>query len=74
MRVLVADPVAIFRTGVRDLLRRESDFEVVEASSCEEAELRLEAGCPEIALIDLDLPPKGGFDTVRLLSNGAALI
>jgi DNA-binding NarL/FixJ family response regulator len=51
------------------LLRRESDFEVVEASSCEEAELRLEAGCPEIALIDLDLPPKGGVDSVRLLSE-----
>ena len=51
MRVLVADPVTIFRTGVRNLLRRESDFEVVEAGSCEEAELRLEAGCPEIALI-----------------------
>ena len=69
MRVLVADPVTIFRTGVRNLLRRESDFEVVEASSYEEAELRLEAGCPEIALIDLDLPPKGGVDAVRLLSE-----
>ena len=42
MRVLVADPVTIFRTGVRNLLRRESDFEVVEASSYEEAELRLD--------------------------------
>ena len=69
MRVLVADPVTIFRTGVRNLLRRESDFEVVEASSYEEAELRLEDGCPEIALIDLDLPPKGGVDAVRLLSE-----
>jgi two-component system, NarL family, nitrate/nitrite response regulator NarL len=69
MRVLVADPVTIFRTGVRNLLRRESDFDVVEASSYEEAELRLEAGCPEIALIDLDLPPKGGVEAVRLLSE-----
>jgi len=70
MRVLVADPVTIFRTGVRNLLRRESDFEVVEASSCEEAELRLEDGCPEIALIDLDLPPKGGVDAVKYLLGG----
>ena len=69
MRVLVADPVTIFRTGVRNLLRRASDFEVVEASSYEEAELRLEGGCPEIALIDLDLPPKGGVEAVRLLSE-----
>jgi two-component system nitrate/nitrite response regulator NarL len=69
MRVLVADPVTIFRTGVRNLLRRESDFEVVEASSYEEAELRLGGGCPEIALIDLELPPKGAVDAVRLLSE-----
>jgi two-component system nitrate/nitrite response regulator NarL len=69
MRVLVADPATIFRTGVRNLLRRESDFEVVEASSGEEAELRLEPGCPHIALIDLDLPPNGGVETVRLLSE-----
>ena len=69
MRVLVADPMTIFRTGVRNLLRRASDFEVVEASSYEEAELRLEGGCPEIALIDLDLPPKGGVEAVRLLSE-----
>ena len=38
-------PRTIFRTAC-NLLRRESDFEVVEASSYEEAELRLEAGCP----------------------------
>ena len=69
MRVLVADPVTIFRTGVRNLLRRASDFEVVEASSYEEAELRLEGGCPEIALIDLDLPPNGGVEAVRSLSE-----
>jgi two-component system nitrate/nitrite response regulator NarL len=69
MRVLVADPATIFRAGVRNLLRRESDFDVVEASSYEETELRLEGGCPEIALIDLDLPPKGAVETVRLLSE-----
>jgi two-component system nitrate/nitrite response regulator NarL len=69
MRVLVADHVTIFRTGVRNLLRRESDFDVIEAASYEEAELRLEAGCPEIALIDLDLPANGGVEAVRLLSE-----
>jgi DNA-binding NarL/FixJ family response regulator len=69
MRILVADPVTIFRTGVRNVLRRASDFQVVEASSYEEAELRLEGGCPEIALIDLDLPPKGGVEAVRSMSE-----
>jgi two-component system nitrate/nitrite response regulator NarL len=69
MRVLVADQATIFRTGVRNLLRRESDFEVVEAATYEEVELRLEAGCPEIALIDADLPPNGGVEAVRALTE-----
>ena len=30
MCVLVADPMTIFRTGVRNLLRRASDFDVME--------------------------------------------
>jgi two-component system, NarL family, nitrate/nitrite response regulator NarL len=69
VRVLIADPITIFRSGVRNLLRRESDFEIAEASSYEEVELRLESGCPDIALIDLDLPPKGGVAAVRTLSE-----
>jgi two-component system, NarL family, nitrate/nitrite response regulator NarL len=72
MRVLVADQATIFRTGVRNLLRRESDFEVVEAATYEEVELRLEAGCPEIALIDADLPPKGGVQAVSALTECCA--
>jgi two-component system, NarL family, nitrate/nitrite response regulator NarL len=72
MRVLVADQATIFRTGVRNLLRRESDFEVVEAATYEEVELRLEAGCPEIALIDADLPPNGGVEAVRALTECCA--
>ena len=72
MRVLVADPATIFRTGVRNLLRRESDFEVVEAATYEEVELRLESGCPEIALIDTDLPPNGGVEAVRALTECCA--
>jgi two-component system nitrate/nitrite response regulator NarL len=69
MRVMVADPLTIFRTGVRNLLRRESDFEVVEAASFEEVEQGIDVGCPEIALIDLDLPPRGAVDAVRALSE-----
>jgi two-component system, NarL family, nitrate/nitrite response regulator NarL len=72
MRVLVADQATIFRTGVRNLLRRESDFEVVEAATYEEVELRLEAGCPEIALIDANLPPNGGVEAVRALTECCA--
>ncbi len=65
-RVLVADPLAIFRAGVRSLLVRESGFEVVEAASLAEFE-RLDGDWPDIALIDADLPPAGAIAAVAWL-------
>jgi len=35
-RILVADSLRIFRAGVRNLLARESDFEVIEAGTLDE--------------------------------------
>lgn len=68
-RILVADSLTIFRAGVRNLLARESDLEVVEASNFAEVAAELERGCPDIALIDLELPPAGGVEAVSLLSR-----
>jgi len=51
-RVLLLDPLPIFRTGVRKALTRESDFEVVEAGSVEDVQA-LEP--PDIALVDTAL-------------------
>ena len=69
MQILVADSLAIFRAGVRNLLERESDFEVVESGSLEEMARAVEHDCPDIALIDLDLPPSGGVEAVARLAQ-----
>ena len=66
-RILIADALPLFRTGVRNLLRRESDLDVLEASNAEQVERLLAGGCADIALIDLDLPPAGGLELVRRL-------
>lgn len=63
-RILVADSLTIFRAGVRNLLERESDFAVSEAGSYEEVAHQIEHVCPDIALVDLELPPHGGIDAV----------
>jgi two-component system nitrate/nitrite response regulator NarL len=68
-RILVADSLAIFRAGVRNLLARESDFEVVEAGTLEEVLAVVEDECPDIALIDLELPPLGGVVAVQRLAR-----
>jgi DNA-binding NarL/FixJ family response regulator len=68
-RILIADPLTIFRAGVRNLLVRESDLEVLEAATFEEVVAQVDRGCPDIALIDLELPPDGGVRAVSLLSR-----
>ena len=67
-RILIADSLAIFRSAVKTLLDRESDFEVVEVASFAELSNAIEDDCPDIALIDLDLPPDGGVKAVARLT------
>ena len=62
--IVVADAGPIFRAGVRNLLARESDFELLEASNSSELSEILEAHAPDIALVDLELPPAGGLEAV----------
>lgn len=58
-RVCIADGVTVFRAGVREVLARERDFEVVEAVDLAGLERALEAGKIDIAVIDSALPPTG---------------
>jgi two-component system nitrate/nitrite response regulator NarL len=68
-RILIGDSVPIFRAGVRNLLARESDFEVVEAEDFRGVHDALGEGPPAIALIDVDLPDDGGIAAVRRLAK-----
>ena len=66
--IVVADSGAIFRAGVRHLLGNESDFEVLEASNLADLSEALEEDEPDIALIDLELPPSGGVGAIAHLA------
>lgn len=68
-RILVADSLEIFRSGVRNLLARESAFVVGEADSLDALMDAVAEAPPDIALIDLDLPPVGGVEAVRQLAR-----
>jgi two-component system, NarL family, nitrate/nitrite response regulator NarL len=68
-RILVADPLRIFRSGVRNLLERESGFDVLEAASLEDVVDTIALECPDIALLDLELPPYGGVAAVQRLAR-----
>ena len=71
--VVIADPLTMFRSGVRDVLGRENDFAVVEASNLKELIDAASRTSVDIALIDLDLPPSGGIAAVRRLSKFSSL-
>jgi DNA-binding NarL/FixJ family response regulator len=71
-RVLIADGAPLFRSGVRHLLTREGDFVLTEAADFDELMQAMEHEAPEIALIDLDLPPSGGVAAVAHLARESA--
>lgn len=69
MRILLADDHTILRKGLRLLLERERDFEVVgEASNGREALEIAEQTRPEIAIIDIGMPILNGIEATQRIS------
>jgi two-component system, NarL family, nitrate/nitrite response regulator NarL len=69
MRILLADDLETLRSGVRELLLRESDFRVSEARNLDELRAAVVRYSPDIVLVDLDLPPSGGIAAVAELQR-----
>jgi two-component system response regulator DevR len=66
IRVYLLDDHEVVRTGLRDLLEREGDIEVVgESGSAVDAEHRIPALRPQVAVLDARLPDGSGIDVCR---------
>lgn len=68
-QLLIADPIPVFRAGVRACLRREPDFVVSEADDRTGLLDLAERVSPDVVLVDSLLPPDGGIDAVRRVSE-----
>jgi DNA-binding NarL/FixJ family response regulator len=66
IRILLADDHNIMRRGLRLLLEREPEFEVVgEASDGRQAAERAEATKPDIAVLDIAMPNMSGIEAAQ---------
>lgn len=66
LRILLVDDHEVVRLGIKSLLSRYSQFQVVaEASSANEAMQQVERYQPDVVVMDIRLPGKSGIDATR---------
>lgn len=71
VRVFLVDDHAVFRSGVRAELSRESDMEVVgEAGGVAEAIAGIKATTPDVVLLDVHMPDGGGVAVLQGIETG----
>ncbi|HEY7590997.1 MAG TPA: response regulator transcription factor [Candidatus Limnocylindrales bacterium] len=69
-RILIVDDHALFRVGIKNIIERESDFDVVgEADDSRSAVDRSLETSPDIILMDLSLPAPGGIETTQRIKR-----
>lgn len=68
VRIVIADDHPIFRSGLAQLLRTESGIDIVgEAENGEKALAVIRENKPDVAILDIDMPGKGGFEVAQEL-------
>lgn len=67
-RVFIADDHPVFLKGLRMIIESETDLQIVgEESNGVQALLQIQHLQPDVAVLDLNIPDKNGFEIVRAL-------
>jgi DNA-binding NarL/FixJ family response regulator len=70
VKILLVDDHALFRVGMRQILEREDDFEIVaEAEDSRTAFDAAQSVLPDIVLLDLSIPAPGGIETTQRIKR-----
>lgn len=70
IKIIIADDHPIFRNGLRALLESESKFKIIgEADNGETALQMIASEKPDVAILDIDMPEKDGFEVAQSLFN-----
>ena len=70
VKILLVDDHALFRVGMRQILEREPDFDIV--AEAEDPRTAFDAArdhTPDIVLLDLSLPAPGGIETTQRIKR-----
>jgi DNA-binding NarL/FixJ family response regulator len=69
-RVMIADDHAVVRDGLRHILERAGNFEVVgEAADGTEVPHMVRETAPQVLLLDLSMPGRSGLELIRQMRN-----
>ncbi len=68
MKVIIVDDERLARTGLRSLLEKFDDLEIVEeAANADDAFEKIEHHKPNLLFLDIQMPEKTGFDLLEML-------
>jgi two-component system nitrate/nitrite response regulator NarL len=68
IRILLIDDHALFRSGIKLLLQRQPDFDIIgEAADGLEGIKRAQQYRPDVILLDLNMPGLSGLETLQIL-------
>jgi two-component system invasion response regulator UvrY len=66
LRVIIADDHVLIREGLREVLAREADLEVIgEAADCDALMSLVESKAADVVLMDVNMPGDGAVDTLQ---------
>jgi len=70
VRIVIADDHPIFRRGLRSVIEADPRLKVIaEADDGQSALARIRELQPDVAVLDIDMPPPDGLEVVRLLRD-----
>ncbi len=69
IKVMIIDEWAFFRAGVRQLLSKQSDFEILDCAPNHTTLGLIESNSPDVVLLDIDFPTLSGLELGRKIAR-----
>lgn len=67
--VMIVDRLVFLRAGLREMLAGEADFELIESDAGGDVLRAIEAGMPDVVLLDIDYPSLSGVELCRQITK-----